>query len=100
MLTISVAGMWHLGSVTAACLASVGHIVVGIDEDPGVVTALAQARPPVAEPGLDEMTAREIANGRLCFSTRFEDTARSDVVWVAYDTPVDENDAADVEFVH
>jgi UDPglucose 6-dehydrogenase len=100
MLTISVAGMWHLGSVTAACLASVGHSVIGIDEDPGVVVALAEARPPVAEPGLDEMIAREIAAGRLSFSTAFEDVSSSDVVWVAYDTPVDEHDLADVEFVH
>jgi UDPglucose 6-dehydrogenase len=92
--------MWHLGSVTAACLASVGHTVTGIDEDPGVVAALAEARPPVAEAGLGEMTAREIAAGRLSFSTRFEDASRSDIVWVAYDTPVDESDLADVEFVH
>jgi UDPglucose 6-dehydrogenase len=100
MLNISVAGMWHLGSVTAACLASAGHTVIGIDEDPAVVAALAQAQPPVAEAGLAEMTAREIAAGRLSFSTAFEDVSRSDVVWVAYDTPVDENDVADVEFVH
>ena len=100
MLTICVAGMWHLGSVTAACLASVGHTAIGIDEDPAVVAALAQARPPVAEAGLDELTAREIAAGRLSFSTRFEDASRADVVWVAYDTPVDEDDVADVEFVH
>jgi UDPglucose 6-dehydrogenase len=92
--------MWHLGSVTAACLASVGHTVTGIDEDPGVVAALAGARPPVAEAGLDEMTAREISAGRLSFSTRFEDASASDIVWVAYDTPVDENDLADVDFVH
>ena len=100
MLTISVAGMWHLGSVTAACLASVGHTVIGIDEDPSVVAALAKARPPVAEAGLAEMTARQMAAGRLSFSTRFEDSSRSDVVWVAYDTPVDENDVANIEFVH
>jgi len=100
MFTICVAGMWHLGSVTAACLAAAGHTVIGLDEDPAVVAALAQARPPLSEAGLDEMTAREIAAGRLSFSTRFEDASKADVVWVAYDTPVDEDDVADVEFVH
>jgi UDPglucose 6-dehydrogenase len=99
VLTISVTGLWHLGSVTAACLASVGHNVIGIDEDPAIVAALARARPPFAEAGLDEMLEREIAAGRLCFSTRFEDVAKSDVVWVAYDTPVDESDSADAGFV-
>jgi UDPglucose 6-dehydrogenase len=100
MLSISVAGMWHLGSVTSACLASVGHTVTGIDEDSGVISALTEARPPVAEPGLREMIARELAAGRLSFSTSFEHVSKSDVVWVAYDTPVDETDVADVEFVH
>ena len=101
MLTISVAGMWHLGSVTATCLASVGFRVTGIDEDPTVIAALMEARPPVAEPGLQEMMARELKAGRLSFSsTCVEDVSKSDLVWVAYDTPVDETDLADVEFVH
>jgi UDPglucose 6-dehydrogenase len=97
---IAVVGMWHLGPVTAACLASAGHTVVGIDEDPEIVKALAQAKPPVAEPELAEMIERECEGGRLRFSVRFEDVAACSVVWIAYDTPVDENDVADVEFVY
>lgn len=93
-------GMWHLGTVTAACLASVGHTVIGIDEDPEIVKALTQAVPPVAEPGLAEMIGRECESGRLRFSTRFEDVAECPVVWIAYDTPVDENDVADVELIY
>ena len=58
MSLIAVVGMWHLGPVTAACLASAGHTVVGIDEDPEIVKALAQAKPPVAEPELAEMIER------------------------------------------
>ncbi len=92
--------MWHLGTVTAACLASVGHTVIGIDEDPEIVKALTQAVPPVAEPGLAEMIGRECESGRLRFSTRFEDVAECPVVWIAYDTPVDENDVADVELIY
>lgn len=100
MSLIAVVGLWHLGPVTAACLASVGHSVIGIDEDPEIVKALARAKPPVAEPGLAEMIGRECGAGRLRFSTRFEDVAACPVVWITYDTPVDENDVADVEFVH
>ena len=100
MPSIAVAGMWHLGSVTAACLASVGHEVVGIDEDPALIGGLARGIPPVSEPGLAELIAREMGAGRLRFSTRLDESAKSDLVWVAYDTPLDDNDLADVEFVH
>ncbi len=100
MSVICVAGMWHLGSVTAACLASVGHTVVGIDEDPAVVAALSEARAPIAEGGLNELIALGLSAARLSFSSHFEDASAADIVWVAYDTPVDERDLADVEFVH
>ena len=99
MLSITVAGMWHLGSVTAACLASAGHQVVAIDEDPHVIAELKEARPPVAEPGLSELIAEQLTTSRLRFATGFDEAARADVVWVAYDTPVDSNDNADIEFV-
>lgn len=100
MASIAVVGMWHLGSVTAACLASAGHDVAALDENVSVIAGLAQARPPVAEPGLAEMLGRQCSDGRLRFSTRLEEVAACQVVWIAYDTPVDENDNADVEFVH
>src|SRR6266496_6386476 len=100
MASIAVAGMWHLGAVTAACLASAGHTVVGIDEDPETVAGLTKARPPVDEPCLSEMIANQVAAGRLAFSPHLEDAAKAEVVWIAYDTPVDQNDCADVEFVY
>jgi UDPglucose 6-dehydrogenase len=99
-MRIAVVGMWHQGPVTAACLAHWGHTVVAIDEDPGVVAALRKSKPPVAEPGLSAMIESECRAGRLRFSTQFEDVRESDIVWIAYDTPVDHNDQADVEFVH
>jgi UDPglucose 6-dehydrogenase len=97
---IAVAGLWHLGSVTAACLASAGHEVVGIDEDKAVVDALRAGQPPIAEPGLPELVSAGIESGRLRFSDSFGAAADCDVVWIAWDTPVDENDSADTEFVH
>ena len=100
MTMIAVIGMWHLGPVTAACLASAGHTVIAIDEDCDVIAALAQGRPPVNEPGLAAMLARESEAGRLRFSARLEDVAGCALAWIAYDTPVDELDRADVDFVH
>ncbi len=94
---IGVLGMWHLGSVTAACLADAGNEVIGIDPDPAVIEELGHGRPPISEPGLSELLQQNAA--RLRFSTSpgtLADVARA---WVAFDTPVDDEDRADVESV-
>lgn len=99
-MKIAVLGLWHLGSVTAACLASLGHDVTGVDEDASVVAGLAAATPPVFEPGLAELVASGVQAGKLRFTARAADIAPdTDVVWVTYDTPVDADDQADVQFV-
>ena len=99
-MKICVQGLWHLGSVTAACLASVGHDVVGLDGDSNNISNLNQGKAPLFEPGLDEMIQNEINEGHLRFvqSSR-EALADAEVLWVTFDTPVDEEDHADVEFV-
>jgi UDPglucose 6-dehydrogenase len=99
-LGVGVLGLWHLGCVTAACLAEAGFEVVGVDPDPTVVEPLRAARPPVAEPGLQELIAAGQREGRL----RFEPVEAGaldgiDVLWVAFDTPVDEDDQADSNWV-
>jgi len=96
-VNVTVAGLWHLGCVTAACLASGGHRVTGLDED---VANLRDGRAPLYEPGLDELIRENLDAGRL----RFENDRRTaldgaEVLWVTYDTPVDEDDRADVDFV-
>ena len=50
-MKICVAGLWHLGVVTAACVAAAGHRVVAFDEDESVVAGLAEGVLPVDEPG-------------------------------------------------
>ena len=99
-MKICVQGLWHLGSVTAACLASVGHDVLGLDGDSNNISNLNQGKAPLFEPGLDEMIQNEINEGHLRFvqSSR-EALADAEVLWVTFDTPVDEEDHADVEFV-
>lgn len=99
-MTICVVGLWHLGTVTAACLASAGHDVVGLDFDPDTVTRLRGGRAPLFEPGLDDLLAAGLAAGRLRFTGEAAEAVRdAELVWVAFDTPVDEDDRADVEFV-
>jgi UDPglucose 6-dehydrogenase len=97
---ICVAGLWHLGSVTAACLAARGHDVVGYDADAATVSALSAGRPPILEPGLAELVADGIAASRLRFTADAADAlAGVEVLWVAYDIPVDDDDRADVDAV-
>lgn len=99
-MKVCVQGLWHLGSVTAACLASVGHDVVGLDTDQKTIAGLNDGKAPLFEPGLDDLLQTGIANGRLRFTTAMADAAvAAEVLWVTFDTPVDDDDRADVEFV-
>ena len=98
-MTVAVLGLWHLGCVTAASLASAGHDVVGVDTDATTVTQLRRGHAPVSEPGLNDTIAAGISSGKLRFSTDVASVAAADILWVSYDTPVDDEDRADVEFV-
>lgn len=98
-MKVCVQGLWHLGSVTAACMAAAGHEVLGLEPDPAVVARLAQGDPPVSEPGLADLIAQGITAGKLRFTSTREDLDGVQVLWITYDTPVDADDVADVEFV-
>ena len=90
-MTVAVLGCWHLGSVTAACISAAGHDVVGFDPDAAAVAGLNTGRPPIGEPGLAELVAAGTAAGRLRFTTDIAAAvAGADIVWVAFDTPVDD----------
>ena len=94
---IGVLGLWHLGCVTAACLAEAGYEVIAVDPDVTVVEELIRGRPPVSEPGLAELLV-EFAP-RLRFSADPHALSDSHVGWITFDTPVDEDDNADVDWV-
>ena len=99
-MKVCVLGLWHLGTVTAACLAAGGHDVTGLDFDEAVVAGLAAGTPPLFEPGLSDLVKAGLAAGRLRFTTDAASAVDgADVVWVTYDTPVDDEDRADVEYV-
>jgi len=100
MMKICVLGLWHLGTVTAACLAAGGHHVVGLDFDEKVIANLKNGQPPLFEPGLEDLVKRGMADNKLEFSKDIDQAVRgAQVIWVTYDTPVDGNDRADVDFV-
>lgn len=122
-MNIAVVGLWHLGTVTAACLAAAGHRVFGIEPDISdprltdaaggtpavrgidnahvnkVVTDLQEGHPSIFEPGLEDLVKKGLAEGRLSFSSDPAVMGNAEIVWITYDTPVNEDDNADVEFV-
>jgi UDPglucose 6-dehydrogenase len=98
-IRISVVGLWHLGSVTASCLADKGFMVNAYDHDENIINNLKNGILPIYEPGLEQLINTNKTKGRLAFSSNPVTLSDSDLIWVTYDTPVDEQDIADVEFV-
>jgi len=99
-MKVCVFGLWHLGSVTAACLAKSGIETVGLAESPEEAERLSSCTLPLFEPGLEELIKSGISNGNLSFtSDQISALHGASVVWVTYDTPINEDDMADVGFV-
>ena len=98
-MNIAVAGLWHLGTVTAGCLANVGYNVVGYDQNVDTVLMLQQGSLPVNEPGLSELIETGMKSKLLSFTSDPAAITECDIIWAAYDTPVDEHDQADVDSV-
>lgn len=99
-MRVCVVGLWHLGTVTAGCLAAAGYDVVGLDSDTATIERLRDGRAPLLEPGLDTLLRDGLEAGRLRFETVPGMALRgAEVAWVTYDTPVDDQDQADTAFV-
>nr|WP_281260550.1 UDP-glucose/GDP-mannose dehydrogenase family protein [Kineococcus rhizosphaerae] len=97
---MTVIGCGYLGAVHAACMAELGHEVIGIDVDPEKVAALQAARAPFYEPGLPELLERTMATGRLRFTTDMAEAAGSAVHFVCVGTPQKRGEfAADMKYV-
>ena len=99
MKSVAVQGLWHLGTVTSVCLASLGLNIVGFSYDETEVDQAKLLKFPVYEPGLKELADSAIQQGNLRFSSSVGDLEKVDALWIAYDTPVDDQDRADINFV-
>ena len=98
-MNIVILGLWHLGSVTAACCAKHFH-VVGLDCDDTAIAKLNSGKAPLLEPGLDELIRAGLDSKKLSFTTDPKSAcANADILWLCYDTPVNDDDESDVEFV-
>ncbi len=87
-MNICVVGTGYVGLVTGAVFADLGNEVVCVDNQADKVAELRAGRMPIYEPGLEEMVARNVADGRLSFSTDLADgVRRSVIVFITVGTP-------------
>ncbi len=96
MAKIGVIGVWHLGEIYSAGFAALGYTVVGISDDEKVIADLNRNIPPLAEPGLGELIQKYREKGTLEYASAWEKIRGCDVVWITFDTPVNEKDEVDV----
>jgi UDPglucose 6-dehydrogenase len=99
-MKVTVVGTGYVGLVSGACLAEMGNDVVCLDVDAAKIAILEGGDIPIHEPGLDQVVARNVAAGRLSFTT---DVARAVahgmLQFIAVGTPPDEDGSADLQYV-
>jgi UDPglucose 6-dehydrogenase len=99
-MKITVIGTGYVGLVSGTCLAEVGNDVLCLDLDPAKISILENGGIPIFEPGLQDMVKRNVAAGRLHFTTDIERAAHFGTVqFIAVGTPPDEDGSADMKYV-
>jgi UDPglucose 6-dehydrogenase len=99
-MRVTVIGAGHVGLVTAACLAAVGHDVLADDDDDAKLELLRQGKPWFHEPGLAELVAETVASGRLRFtSNKAEAVRHGEVIFICVGTPSRPDGSPNLQFV-
>ncbi|HIJ64892.1 MAG TPA: UDP-glucose/GDP-mannose dehydrogenase family protein [Candidatus Hydrogenedentes bacterium] len=99
-MKIAVIGTGYVGLVTGTCFSEMGHDVTCVDVDAEKVRALQEGRVPIYEPGLDQMVARNAAQGRLAFTTDLKAAIeKALLVFIAVGTPSKDDGTADLQYV-
>jgi UDPglucose 6-dehydrogenase len=100
MKKICVVGVGYVGLVTGACFADLGNHVVALDVDERRIDNLKKGIMPIYEPGLDELVKRNVAAGRLSFTSSYADALKgTEFVFIAVGTPSGVNGEADLQYV-
>jgi UDPglucose 6-dehydrogenase len=101
-MRVTVVGTGYVGLVSGACLSEFGHEVTCVDTDRAKIEGLKAGIIPIFEPGLDDLVKRNVAEGRLHFTTELaEAVPGSDAVFIAVGTPSRRGDGhADLSFVY
>jgi len=99
-MNISIIGTGYVGLVTGTCFAEVGHQVVCVDCDAGKIELLKAGGIPIYEPGLKELVEKNVAEGRLRFTTSTkEGVDASDIIFIAVPTPPLPDGSVDLSFI-
>ncbi len=99
-MKITVVGSGYVGLVSGACMAEVGNDVLCLDLDADKIRILNEGGIPIFEPGLQDMVRRNVAAGRLSFTTSVEQAVQhGSVQFIAVGTPPDEDGSADLKYV-
>jgi len=99
-MKIAVVGTGYVGLVTGTCFAETGNQVTCVDIDHNKVTRMQNGEIPIYEPGLDVLFDRNIAEGRLSFTTNLVEGIRdAEVIFLALPTPPGEDGSADLKYI-
>ena len=99
-MKLTLIGTGYVGLVTGACFAEVGHQVMCVDNDAAKVKLLQSGGIPIYEPGLEELVKKNVAAGRLAFTTSTtEGVQKSDVIFIAVPTPPQPDGSVDLSFI-
>lgn len=100
-MNVAVIGTGYVGLVSGACLAELGHHVTCVDVDPQKIEKLRQGVMPIFEPGLEETVKRNVANGRLTFTSDYASAVpNADFISIAVGTPSAADGSADLAYVY
>ena len=101
-MKIVVIGTGYVGLVSGTCFSEFGFDVTCVDKDEGKIARLKNGEIPIYEPGLDDLLARNVAAGRLHFTTDLaEHVTDADVIFIAVGTPTRRGDGhADLSYVY
>lgn len=101
-MRVAMIGSGYVGLVSGACFADFGHVVTCVDKDPAKIAALQNGTMPIFEPGLPELVANNVRDGRLFFASDLSQAVReADTVFIAVGTPSRRGDGhADLSYVY
>ncbi|MGO9698911.1 MAG: UDP-glucose dehydrogenase family protein, partial [Xanthobacteraceae bacterium] len=100
-MRVTMIGAGYVGLVSGACLADFGHHVICIDRDASRIGALKRGEIPIFEPGLSDLVANNVRQGRLEFAVDLAPVANAEAVFIAVGTPSRRGDGhADLSFVY
>ncbi|MGQ9919891.1 MAG: UDP-glucose dehydrogenase family protein [Desulfobacca sp.] len=97
---LAMIGVGYVGLVSGACFAEAGQNVICMDVDPEKIDGLRQGQIPIYEPGLEDFVRRNVAAGRLSFTTDVHEAVdRSQVIFICVGTPSRDDGSADLHYV-